>query len=44
MFAMVCIAALALASRLAINFGVTKEIDQKRERLIAWIVEHKDAA
>jgi hypothetical protein len=44
MFAMVFIAALALAARLAINFGVAKQIDTKRARLITWIVEHKRAA
>ncbi len=44
MFAMVFIAALALAARLAINFGLAREIDEQRERLISWIVEHKRAA
>ena len=44
MFAVVLVAALALVARLAINFGLAREIEGRRERLVAWMLERTRAA
>jgi hypothetical protein len=44
LYGMVAIAALAIIARLAINLGLARDIAAQRERLISWILDHKQAA
>lgn len=43
-YAMVAVSAVCVAARVAINFGLGREVEAKRERVIAWIIAHKNAA
>jgi hypothetical protein len=44
LYGMVAIAVLAIVARVAINLGLARDIDAQRERLINWILDHKQAA
>jgi len=44
LYGMVAIAALSIMARLAINLGVAREVEERREQLITWFAEHKRAA
>jgi hypothetical protein len=43
-YVMIIVGAVAVGSRLAINFGLAREIDKHREKVVTWIIDHKDAA
>jgi hypothetical protein len=43
-YAMVGISLVAVGARLAINLGLGREIEAKRERVVTWLLEHKNAA
>jgi hypothetical protein len=43
-YAMVAVSAACVLARVGINVGLGREVEAKRERVIAWIIEHKNAA
>jgi hypothetical protein len=43
-YAMVAVSAVCVAARVAINFGLGRDVEAQRERMIAWIIAHKSAA
>jgi hypothetical protein len=43
-YAMVAVSAVCVLVRLAINFGLGREVEAQRERVVAWLIEHKQAA
>ena len=41
LYVMVGVSALAVAARLAINFGLVREVEEQRERVITWLLEQR---